>query len=128
MLAVNGATTANENIWCQTVAVQPNTTYEFSAWLASFISENPAILQFSINGDLIGNPLNAPVETCIWEQFFSVWESDANTSAEICITNQNTQGSGNDFGIDDISFGAVCQVSDEVTFFVNDPVAEVVPD
>lgn len=128
MLAVNGATTANENIWCQTVAVEPNTTYEFSAWLASFISENPAILQFSINGDLIGNPLNAPVETCIWEQFFSVWESGANTSAEICITNQNTQGSGNDFGIDDISFGAVCQVSDEVTVFVNDPVAEVVPE
>jgi hypothetical protein len=127
MMIVNGATVPNEEIWCQTVDVTPNTDYEFSTWATSVVGSNPAILQFSINGTLLGSPFNVTPTVCDWNQFFEVWNSGNNTSAEICITNQNTIGSGNDFAIDDISFSPVCFLEDEVTITVLDPIAEVVP-
>ena len=127
MMVINGATVPNEEIWCQTVEVSPNTDYEFSTWVTSVISANPAILQFSINGNLLGAPFNVSSTICDWNQFFEVWNSGNNTSAEICITNQNTIASGNDFAIDDISFSPVCFLEDELTITVLHPIAEVVP-
>ena len=127
MLAVNGSTEPNEKIWCQSVTVTPETDYEFSAWITSAIFENPPILQFSINDTLLGTPFNVPPNPCQWNQFFQTWSSGMNTTIEICITNQNTNQSGNDFAIDDISFGPVCTLEDEITVFVEDPVAEVEP-
>ena len=127
MMVVNGSTTPNANIWCQTVTVDPNTTYEFSAWLTSVNPSNPAILQFSVNGVLLGSPFNLSSTTCFWENFFETWESGGATSAEICITNQNTVASGNDFAIDDITFGPVCTGFDQVTVTVVDVAAFAEP-
>ncbi|WP_273444807.1 gliding motility-associated C-terminal domain-containing protein [Neolewinella agarilytica] len=117
MMVVNGSSTLNENVWCQTVSVDPNTTYVFNAWLQSVHPQNPARLQFSVNGDLVGDNFRASGSTCDWREFDEVWQSGGSNSAEICITNQNTQGSGNDFAIDDIFFGPVCEQSDEVEIF-----------
>ena len=127
IMVVNGSTTPNANIWCQTVTVDPNTAYEFSAWLTSVNPDNPAILQFSVNGMLLGNPFGLSSALCQWENFFETWNSGANTTAEICITNQNTVASGNDFAIDDISFGPVCSGEDEVTVTVVDVLAITSP-
>ncbi len=104
LMVVNGATTANTTVWCQTITVTPNTIYEFSTWLSSINPSNPAILQFSINGVNLGSTFNGPGTTGTWVQFFETWNSGSNTTAVICIVNQNTAGSGNDFGLDDISF------------------------
>ena len=104
LMVINGATTANTNVWCQTIAVTQNTVYEFSTWLCSVHPLNPAILQFSINGVNLGTVFNGPTTTGTWLQFFETWNSGSNTTATICIVNQNTAGSGNDFGLDDISF------------------------
>ncbi|MCB0764696.1 MAG: gliding motility-associated C-terminal domain-containing protein [Flavobacteriales bacterium] len=114
MLVVNGAQTPGVSVWCQSITVVPGTDYAFNAWLTSVISENPAILQFTINGQVIGQQLEASPVTCTWTQFFTVWNSGAATTADICITNQNTQGSGNDFALDDISFTPFCVYSDTV--------------
>lgn len=127
MMVVNGATTANQNIWCQTVPVTPNSSYAFSAWITSVISENPAILQFAINGQLLGGAYNASSVLCAWGQYNATWNSGIATSATICITNQNTAGSGNDFAIDDIVFGPVCSDSDEVTVSILDIQAVIAP-
>lgn len=118
-LIVNGGTTANSSIWCQTISVIPNTDYEFSTWVSSVVAENPASLEFSVNGVLIGNSFNAPATTGIWEEYTTSWNSGSNSSATICIVNQNTTESGNDFGIDDISFNAICINTDEATVTVN---------
>ncbi|MEM7575587.1 MAG: gliding motility-associated C-terminal domain-containing protein [Bacteroidota bacterium] len=126
MLVVNGATTANESVWCQTVNVAPGTDYEISAFVATVVAENPALLQFSINGVLLGGPFNASSSLCNWQQFSEVWSSGGNTTADICILNQNTQGSGNDFALDDIFFSPVCQQSDQVTVTVVPNLAFVV--
>ncbi len=114
MMAVNGAGVPNQNVWCQTVAVQPNTQYVFSAWVTSLHPSSPARLQFSINGNTIGPIFVAPNQTCVWLNFYTTWNSGSNTSATICIVNQNTVLGGNDFALDDIVFSPVCSVSDTV--------------
>ncbi|MEM8583945.1 MAG: gliding motility-associated C-terminal domain-containing protein [Bacteroidota bacterium] len=118
MLVVNGSTIPGENIWCQTVSVVPNTEYQMSAWLATVVSDNPANLQFFVNGQQIGGIFSLSLATCNWEQFFGSWNSGGSSSAEICIVNQNTLGGGNDFAMDELVFAPVCTQSDEVTVSV----------
>ena len=120
MLVVNGASDVNAKVWCQTITVLPNTTYEFSTWITSVEGSNPAQLQFSTNGSLLGTVFSAPSEACEWGQFFEIWESGNNTSIEICIVNQNVISNGNDFALDDISFSPILSASASVTVFVSD--------
>ncbi len=120
MLVVNGSGVPDLPAWCETVTVNPNLTYQFSAWLTSVVSDNPAVLQFSINGELIGNPFQAGFATCDWTNFFEIWESDGATSAEICIVNQNISVGGNDFALDDIALVPVCVATAGVTIQVSD--------
>jgi gliding motility-associated-like protein len=121
-MVVNGSQVPNTNVWCQNIIVQPNTEYIFSAWVSSMVGSNPAILQFSINGNVLGNPFTAPANINIWEEFFATWNSGVNTSANICIVNQNTALGGNDFGLDDIFFSPVCQSTADITITVYSPV------
>lgn len=114
MMVINGSSVANTSIWCQTIAVTPNTDYDFSAWGATCVNSNPAILQFRINGVLVGTPLSLPLATGVWTQFHTVWNSGSNTTANICIVDQQTATSGNDFALDDITFRKVCTVKDSV--------------
>lgn len=119
MMVVNGAGTPNLNVWCQTINVQPNTLYAFETWVCSVVGASPAFLQFSIDGNAIGPIFQAPSATCQWVQFAALWDSGSNTTATICIVNQNTTLGGNDFALDDISFKEVCTLTDEVTITVN---------
>lgn len=114
MMAINGASSPGTDVWCQTVTVSPNTQYVFTAWATSLVSGSPARLQFSINGTTIGSIFNVSSQTCNWQNFYAVWNSGTATSATICIVNQNTAPSGNDFAIDDIVFSPTCRVMDMV--------------
>ncbi|MBK9192913.1 MAG: hypothetical protein IPM77_16225 [Crocinitomicaceae bacterium] len=119
MMVVNGSSVVGATVWCQTIPISANTDYLFSAWLASVFPTNPAVLQFTINGTPVGSNLNASGTTCIWNEFFTTWNSGAATSATICITNLNTNVMGNDFAIDDISFTPVCEQTESITVTVN---------
>jgi gliding motility-associated-like protein len=125
MLVVNGSAQAGANIWCQTVAVEPNTDYAFSAWVTSMVSDAPAIMNFSVNGTDLGDPLLASFITCQWDEFYAVWNSGTATSATICINNQNLEQSGNDFALDDISFAPLCSWSDTMNVVILPPAPEV---
>ena len=105
-MIVNGATSPNTNVWTEQITVQPNKYYAFSTWVCTLAgqSNEVALLQFSINSTQIGEVFSAPPERYIWEQFYELWYSGKSTTATITILNQNTGGSGNDFGLDDISF------------------------
>ncbi len=119
-MAVNGSGTPNTDVWCQTVTVTPNTVYAFSTWVSTLAQpSNPAALQFSINGVQLGNIFNAPSSLNTWNQFFQTWNSGTNTTATICIVNQNTTTGGNDFGLDDITFSPTCTATAQVTVTVN---------
>lgn len=62
----------------------------------------------------LGSIFNVSSQTCTWQNFYAVWNSGPVTSANICIVNQNTAQSGNDFAVDDIVFSPTCRVSDTV--------------
>lgn len=126
MMVINGSGQPDD-VWCQNVTVQPNTLYSFSAWVATVISENPANLQFSINGNLLGDQFDATILTCTWQQFAETWFSGSSTNAQICVVNVNEELDGNDFAIDDLAFSPVCTYTDEVTITVGEaPAAPVV--
>ncbi|MEP0710449.1 MAG: PKD-like domain-containing protein, partial [Algoriphagus sp.] len=106
-------------IWRQEVPVDQFTEYYFSAWAMNLNPGSPARLQFKINGQLVGTVLDldgAPKPTSDaqvgldnWREFRSnpSWSSGTATTAIIEIVNLNTDAGGNDFAIDDISFGTL---------------------
>ena len=118
MMIVNGNTIANSKVWGQDITVKPNTWYAFYAYLTPVHKDNPPILQFSINGSVIGNPFSSSGLTCSWQKFYAVWYSGSITNANISIVNQNTIASGNDFALDDIKFVELCTATNKVTVTV----------
>ena len=114
MLLVNGSSTLNTQVWKGAINTISNTNYAFSVWVQSVHPANPAQLKFSINGIQIGQIFQANATPCIWKQFYIVWNSGNNTTANISLVNQNTQTNGNDFAIDDISFAPVLVLTDSV--------------
>jgi len=120
-MAINGSTVIGQKIWSQTVEVLPNNNYNFSAWITSINAGNPSLLRFLINGIEIGPQISAPSTLNSWKQFYTVWNSGSATIAEITIINDNSIASGNDFGLDDISFSTTCSNSSTVTITVNSP-------
>ncbi|WP_338221280.1 glycine-rich domain-containing protein [Algoriphagus sp. oki45] len=106
-------------IWRQEVAVEQFTEYYFSAWAMNLNPASNARLQFKINGQLVGTVLDlstAPEPTSQaqvgldnWREFRSnpSWSSGTATTAIIEIVNLNTALGGNDFALDDISFGTL---------------------
>ncbi|MBC7535933.1 MAG: proprotein convertase P-domain-containing protein, partial [Ferruginibacter sp.] len=114
MLIVNGSPSLS-TIWQKTIVVQPNTTYYFSAWAVSVNDAPPyAQLQFDINGSGIGTTAVLPAgpnntsTASVWQQFYGSWTSGAGvTSATVIIKDLQTALGGNDFAIDDISFGTL---------------------
>ncbi|MGD9929768.1 MAG: PKD-like domain-containing protein [Mangrovibacterium sp.] len=119
-LMLNGSTsTPVKTIWEQTVTVEPNTNYYFSAWGMNLNPASPARLRFEVNGVQVGTiaDLNiapkptsdAQVNLDNWIRFYSdpLWNSGTNTTAVIRIINLNTDAGGNDYGLDDISFGTL---------------------
>ena len=108
MLVVNGASTANVTVWTQNITVVPNTDYVFSAWATSVNPQNPAMLQFSINGSPLGGTINPTSVDGNWQYFTTVWNSGTNSGTlPIALVNQNIATNGNDFAIDDIVFAPV---------------------
>ncbi len=106
MMIVNGATAAGVNVWSETgLTVLSSTTYFFSTWVRSTYDASPAMLDFSVNGSVIGS-LTAGLISDGWQQFYGTWTSGAATTlADLALVNNNTAFSGNDFALDDIAFG-----------------------
>lgn len=121
-MIVNGNSLPNSVIWSQTISISPFTEYEFSSWVTNVLFNTPTLplLQFSINGQLLGEPFTSAQTECEWSQFFTTWFSDTSTTATIEIVNKRTLPTGNDFGIDDISFRGICRSIDSLTVNVYD--------
>ncbi|HEY1040436.1 MAG TPA: gliding motility-associated C-terminal domain-containing protein [Bacteroidia bacterium] len=122
MMVVNGSGTPGTSVWCQSITVIPNTNYNFSTWVATCVAGSAtelSDLQFSINGNLLGSAFSPPMASGQWAQFSALWNSGSNTTASICIVNQNTTVSGNDFALDDIFFQQICTANDAITITEN---------
>ena len=102
-------------VWTTTVAVVPGVSYYFSAWALSLNSVgNYAVLQFRVNNTLVGTTAPLPARAnnnnppYNWTQFYGTWTAPAGVfSVPIDIVDFQTAASGNDFGLDDISFATL---------------------
>lgn len=105
-MAVDGAEGQNKIVWKQAINVKKNTNYFFSCWVNTLNIKTgpPAVLQFSINGDLLDKPFICPNKLQKWEQFSVVWNSGNEEKIAIRIVSQNPHLHGNDFGLDRIKF------------------------
>ena len=115
MLIVNGKPVPNSIIWEQTITIKPNQDYAFYAYVTPVSPLNPPVLQFSINGKVLGTPYVTPVGTCNWNKFYAIWNSGPITTAVIRIVNQNIIANGNDFALDDIKYVELCKVTNKVS-------------
>lgn len=112
-MIVNGHGTLE--IWKQEgIPVVPLTTYYFSGYgLSLNSSAERAKLQFEINDAPIGSELH--VATGVnnngnnnWGKFWGQWTAPAGvTEAKVRVINNNPALGGNDFGLDDLSFGTM---------------------
>jgi autotransporter-associated beta strand protein len=107
-------------VWQQTVNVEANTQYYFSAWAMSI---NPAEqyprpkLRFEVRGVQVGSIAalgpgpgteNQANNNTYWERFYGIWSSyEYSGPITIRIVNLEPSLSGNDFALDDISFGTL---------------------
>jgi subtilisin-like proprotein convertase family protein len=134
-------------IWEQTVAVEPNTDYYYSAWAMNLNPGSPAQLRFEVNGVQIGTTADlknadrpssdAQVNLNNWIRFYyggyGAWKSGTNTTAVIRIIDLNPEAGGNDFGLDDISFatlspfvtGPVIPLTDHQTICAGVPITPI---
>ncbi len=128
MLIARSNNSPNTNTWKQTVNVQPNSNYIFSAWIQSVLSPNNTQLQLSINGNTASDSISTPASTCTWKQYFVTWNSGANTTATLSIVNKGNPAGTDYFAIDDISFSSYSIKKDSVTITVDTPFVNTRPD
>ncbi|MBX9852948.1 MAG: T9SS type A sorting domain-containing protein [Cytophagaceae bacterium] len=116
-LMVDGSCTAGKDAWRTNVNVVNGVSYYFEAYLTTLASSasvpaaNVATVRFLINGVQLGANMVAPTATGSWLKFTQNWTSTTTGSVTITIENLSTGscGSGNDYGLDDISFTPGCQ-------------------
>ncbi len=115
-MIVRGYSFIKPMVWQDTVTVTPNTTYYFSGWAMGIDSSaitNTPILRFTVNGNILGNPLKlpshglSPTSPDRWLNFYNTWNSGNATSAIFSIYDSTATFGGNAFGLDDISIGTI---------------------
>ena len=114
-MIVNGATRqpfprTYETVWEQSVAVTPGATYDFSAEIASIVSESPARLNFFANGVQIASTYTAG-PSGVWGAFNTVLGIGSVTNIDLSVQDANLAAGGNDFGLAHISLTAVPEPS-----------------
>lgn len=114
MMIVDGSEIPDQNIWCQTINIIPNTDYYFSLWATMVGGTSPPELFYTIDGNVISDTMSIPLDNCLWTELSQTWNSGTSTSIEFCIVNNNISPFGNDFAIDDIFLSPICVVTDEI--------------
>ena len=99
---------AGESFWMQTVTVEANKLYEFSAWI--MVIENTPNLNFKIAGDNLTTGLSLTRQTGgsngtdVWQQISATWNSGVTSGSVVVeLVNLVSSCSNNDFRLDDVS-------------------------
>jgi len=119
MFIGNGKATP-DRVWFTTapIAVQPNTTYYFEAFVMNLCCASglgngvdpvgPSELSFYANDQLLGTRTSSKLG--VWEGLTTTWDSGAQSSVSLKLVNANTVAAGNDFAADDVYLGIVSTV------------------
>ncbi len=104
MMVVNGSTVPNQRIWYQTVGVEGGRTYDLFLRGCTAVAGGPAVLQWQVDGALIGQSGTLPTTTGQWVNVLAQWSAPAGTtSITLAVRNLNTATFPNDFYLDGLS-------------------------
>lgn len=123
MFIGNGSIFPNQNVWCQTIPVEPGATYDLSFWTASITAFSLSEMVFRIDGVNTGPVITPGPAFCEWLEGSVAWTAGMQNSVDVCIRNLRGANNGNDFVLDDISMIRECSTSDTVTITVQ-PISE----
>lgn len=106
-LVCNGPTSV-KRVWFQTVAVSTGTDYVFGARICNVLATSAdfidPILRLTINGVPVTASVVVPEVPDIWVPICANWNSGGSTTALLAVESLSLAASGNDLGIDSISF------------------------
>ena len=109
MMVANGSTAPNVRVWRQTVSVLPGVRYRLNLLGCTAVAGGPAILQWQIEGGLVGQPTTLPGETRRWVPVSAEWTAPPNSVLiDLAVRNLNTATFPNDFYIDELSMIRAC--------------------
>lgn len=109
MMVINGSTVPNLRIWYQTLTVTPGTRYRLALRGCTAVAGGPAVLQWQINGLLIGSSVTLPSVTRQWVDVGAIWTAPAEVSTiALAVRDLNTATFPNDFYLDDLSMTPDC--------------------
>lgn len=129
-LMVNGNTQSLKTVWAQSVNVIAGKQYQVSAWVQNLFPSAPAVLRFSVGGNLIGT--FSATGVAAYQEFTATYLATTNGPVDFTIVNSNLTKIGNDFGIDDISFSEICPLipsscyAEEVVSFNQGPTNDLI--
>ena len=118
-MVLDGIGTPNTYFFQSTVNVEPNTLYEFSVqsvFLAftELSSSYYPRLKYYINNQQLGGVDVISNYNCNWHTFKYKWYSGTNTTATLRVVDENTDGGGNDFAVDNILLKKFCKATDTI--------------
>jgi hypothetical protein len=108
-LMVNGNTGTIKTVWAQSVNVIGGQEYKFRAYVQNTFAASPAVLRFYVGSTLVGT--TSPTGLATYSEFEASFTATTTGAVELKIVDANLTKTGNDFGIDDLSFNQVCPES-----------------
>ena len=105
-MMVNGNTGTIKTVWAQSVNVIAGQEYKFRAFVQNTFAASPAVLRFYVGSTLVGT--TSPTGIAAYSEFEASYTATSSGAVELKIVNSNLTKTGNDFGIDDLSFNQVC--------------------
>lgn len=112
-MLVNGSTGGNKILWRQALTFPPGVQVTVKWWMLTFVTPAGS-LQLKLSGTNIGNAASTPNSTGVWAQTTRTFTVPASGNATINLVTTSAALSGNDFGVDDISFQYTCESYDTV--------------
>ena len=105
-MIVNAATAAI-TVWQQTVTgLTTNKPYQFSFWLLNTFPTSKARIRVSANGVDVGSVFTNPNDGGNWQLNTITVNPGASTQLILRLRDENLDGNGNDFGLDDMALTA----------------------
>lgn len=102
-MIVNGTNQPNTVVWQgnNDTALTIGQSYTISAWVSKLYPDNPAALQFELNGDVLSATPFSATGTGQWQKFTATFTATSALS-NFAVRDRVLALGGNDFGIDDI--------------------------
>ncbi|MFN5371172.1 MAG: T9SS type A sorting domain-containing protein [Bacteroidia bacterium] len=116
-LIVNGNVGSIKTVWSQNVNVVSGKEYNYSAYVQNVFPTSPGIIRFYAGSTLVGTV--SPTGIATYAEFAGSFTATSTGALELKIVSSNLASTGNDFGIDDISFTEVCPPCDPSNLIVN---------